>query len=49
MDEGAFNRVNLCIGDYVAKVFCCESKYTGLPYAEEHTGAGSDASESISG
>ena len=29
--------VNLCIGDYLAKILGCEAKDTGLPYAEENT------------
>ena len=43
MDEGAFHHVNLCIGDSIPKIFCCEAESTGLLDAEEDIGAGSDA------
>ena len=49
MDEGAFNSVNSCIGDEIAKVFGCEAEDTGLPYAEKNIEAGSDASISGGG
>ena len=49
MDEGAFNCVNLCIGDEIAKVFGCEAEDTALPYAEKSIEAGSDASISGGG
>ena len=49
MDEGAFNSVNSCIGDEIAKVFGCEAEDTGLPYAEKNIEAGSDTSISGGG